>query len=847
MSDPRIPDSAHEPLPASVPAEGELRAEIDRLRLENQHLVAEVERLSDSWALAREHVLRAWRGAWRRYYVARWHLLHVRDPKRGLRLRDEHAPYQVRVPRDAPPDRPRVLHVIGNLHTGGSAQLVVDLVERLGQRFDQHVLVRSLPPRPAYVGVDTIHRPRLTEASAARIVRRIGPDLVHVHMLGHQHDEYGRTDWRWYHAAIRAAERAGCPVVENLNIPVEPYVSPAVRCYVHVSDYVRQRFGRLDGWNTVIYPGSDLDVFARGPDQPVADDCLGMIYRLQPDKLNEQSIEPFVRAVQRRPATRVRIVGGGQLLDIYKRRVAEAGLLDAFTFTGYVPYAELPAELARMSVFVAPVHTESFGQVSVFAMGMGLPVAGYQVGALEEITGSADVLAPPGDADRLADVLVRLLDDRPRRLAVGRDNRQRAERLFSTEAMVARYQAVYDDLLASRPRVRSAPSWNHLQSPSAMLHANQAPMVTVLMAVYNGQRYLREAVQSILNQTFRNFELLVVDDASTDGSRAILESFDDPRLRVLHHAANRGLSRSLNDGLAQARGRYIARMDADDVSEADRLARQVDFLERHADVVAVGSWYTFIDGEGREVGRRWTPCDDVQVRWTLQFCSPFAHGAVTMRRDALAGEAEVYNESLRYAMDYDLWVRLAARGRLANLDRFLFCWRMAPGSMTSTLGDRTERLDRVTADIAAQLGWPERSGPDAERRADVICAMVAEQTLDISLEEATAAIDALFQLHERFCQRERIDARTAEHLRRELTRQTTRALYWLGHLYPDSRPWRFACRAAAAAVRRSPASLATSEAARLVVKLVGGRPLTAIARLVTQRSPAPGNPRSAGL
>jgi glycosyltransferase involved in cell wall biosynthesis len=823
-----------------------LRAEIDRLRLENQRLVAEVERLSHPWPLAREHALRAWRAAWRRYYVARWHLLHVRDPKRGLRLRDDHAPYEVRVPRDAPPGRPRILHVIGNLHTGGSAQLVVDLVERLGRRYEQRVLVRSLPPRPAYIGLDPIHRPRLSDASAAALLRQLRPDLIHVHMLGHQHDEYGRHDWRWYHAAIRAAERVGCPVVENLNIPVEPYVSAAIRCYVHVSDYVRERFGRLDAWNTTIYPGSDLERFARRADQPVPDDCIGMIYRLQPDKLNEQSIEPFVRVVQRRPATRARIVGGGHFLDVYKRRVAAAGVQEAFTFTGYIPYDGLPDELARMSVFVAPVHTESFGQVSAFAMGMELPVAGYRVGALEEITGSPAVLAPPGDAERLADILIGLLDDRARRLAIGRDNRGRAERLFSTEAMVARYDAVYAELLASRPRVQAAPAWNQLQAPSALLAAPDAPVVTVLMAVFNGERYLREAVQSILNQTFRHFELLVVDDGSTDGSRAILESFDDPRLRVVHHAVNQGLSRSLNHGLAEARGRYIARMDADDVAAPDRLALQVDFLERHADVVAVGSWYTIVDDGGREIGRRWTPCDDIDVRWTMQFCSPFAHGAVTMRRAALANDARVYDESLTYAMDYDLWVRLAARGRLANLDRFLLGWRQAPGSMTSTVGDRTERLDRVTAAIAAELGWPRHDGPDAERRADVLCAMVAGQTLDISVEDATAAIDTLFQLQAGFCRRQNVDARTAARLRTDLTRQTTRALYWLGHLYPDRRNWRFACRALAAAARRSPASLATSEAASLLMKIAGGRPMTALVRRLLPQPPAPGHPRNAG-
>ena len=302
MSGSRRPSPGDPGVRPPRPSEVELRAEIDRLRRETQQLAAELERLSSPARLSRDYALKLWRAAWHRYYVARWHLLHVRDPKRGLKLREVYEPYRVRVHHDAVPGRPRVLHVIGNFFTGGSARLVVDLVERLGHRFDQQILVRSLPPRPAYVGIDLIHRERLTARAAASLLAQLGPDLVHVHMLGHQHDDYGKRDWRWYHAVIQAAEERGCPIVENLNIPVEPYVLDAVCCYVHVSDYVRERFGRLDAWNTTIYPGSDLTFFARRPEQPVADDCVGMVYRLQPDKLNEDAIEPFLRAVQSGPA-----------------------------------------------------------------------------------------------------------------------------------------------------------------------------------------------------------------------------------------------------------------------------------------------------------------------------------------------------------------------------------------------------------------------------------------------------------------------------------------------------------------------------------------------------------------
>jgi glycosyltransferase involved in cell wall biosynthesis len=121
----------------------------------------------------------------------------------------------------------------------------------------------------------------------------------------------------------------------------------------------------------------------------------------------------------------------------------------AFTFTGYVSFEDLPALYEQMSLFVAPVHTESFGHVSPCAMGMKMPVVGYDVGALKEITGNCNLLAPAGDSDTLADMIIELLNDRERRLKIGARNRDRAERLFSIEAMIDGYSALYNGLIGS--------------------------------------------------------------------------------------------------------------------------------------------------------------------------------------------------------------------------------------------------------------------------------------------------------------------------------------------------------------------------------------------------------------
>lgn len=435
----------------SRPSREALEEEIDRLRLENQRLHVSLAEARVREASVRDGVERTARLAAGRALGA------LREARRRLAGHPPWVPqaarvepYRLRQHHPVLPHRPRVLHVIANFHLGGSARLVVDIVERLGHAWEQSVVSCDLPPTPAYTGIDLTHHPDRTLEAAVRVLSTKRPALMHVHYLGHHCDKYGARDWEWYRHWFAAAERAGVKVIENINIPTEPFVSDAVECYAHVSDYVRERYGRRDGRHVTIYPGSDLAMFSAPSGEAPPDDCLGMVYRLGRDKLDDRAIDPFIEAIRRRPGTRALIVGGGVLFDAHRRRVAEAGLESAFTFTGYVEYDALPALYRQMSVFVAPVHTESFGQVSPFAMGMRLPVVGYDVGAIAEIVSDPSLVVPPGDAVRLGELAAALLDDRPRRLAIGEANRARAERLFSVEAMVSAYEALYREL-APRP------------------------------------------------------------------------------------------------------------------------------------------------------------------------------------------------------------------------------------------------------------------------------------------------------------------------------------------------------------------------------------------------------------
>jgi glycosyltransferase involved in cell wall biosynthesis len=207
------------------------------------------------------------------------------------------------------------------------------------------------------------------------------------------------------------------------------------------------------------------------------------------------------------------------------------------------------------------------------------------------------------------------------------------------------------------------------------------PMVTVLMPVYNAGGYLAPAIESILQQTFRDFELLIVNDASTDGSQEVLRSFSDKRIRVLENKNNLGLAHSLNRGLEVATGEFIARQDADDLSHPERLESQVQFLKAHQDIALVGTQAIIIDESGRYkrvlLDR---PHEHIAIKWDLLFDNSFVHTSVMFRKSIVRDNLGGYDPSYGACEDYDLWSRIADVGRVANLSRHLVSHRMHSSS-----------------------------------------------------------------------------------------------------------------------------------------------------------------------
>lgn len=204
------------------------------------------------------------------------------------------------------------------------------------------------------------------------------------------------------------------------------------------------------------------------------------------------------------------------------------------------------------------------------------------------------------------------------------------------------------------------------------------PKVTILMTVYNNEKYIRTAIFSILNQTFKDIELLLINDCSTDNTDKIISSFNDKRIRYYKNNKNIGISHSLNKGIALANGKYTARMDGDDICYPQRIERQVSYLDRNKDYGLVGSWYYVINEIGalRTVKRKAT--NDNDIRLSMLFENQFIQSSVMMRADLL--KDLMYDTGLEVCEDYDLFMRVLYRCKVANLPEELITYRWYGGN-----------------------------------------------------------------------------------------------------------------------------------------------------------------------
>ncbi len=208
------------------------------------------------------------------------------------------------------------------------------------------------------------------------------------------------------------------------------------------------------------------------------------------------------------------------------------------------------------------------------------------------------------------------------------------------------------------------------------------PTVTVLMSVYNGMPYLPNSVLSVLKQTFTNLELLIIEDGSTDGSLNYLQTLQDQRVRIEINQKNLGMAASLNKGILLARGKYIARLDADDICLPERIQTQVDFLELNQKIEVFGSYAQVISSTDEKLFIWKQALLPLEINWKIIFKNPFIHSSVMFRRDTVLRHSIKYH-NLWGAEDYQFWSEILKHGDGANHDQILIQYRRHDKSMTT--------------------------------------------------------------------------------------------------------------------------------------------------------------------
>jgi glycosyltransferase involved in cell wall biosynthesis len=274
----------------------------------------------------------------------------------------------------------------------------------------------------------------------------------------------------------------------------------------------------------------------------------------------------------------------------------------------------------------------------------------------------------------------------------------------------------------------------------------RSPAVSVLMPAYNAEKHIADAIGSILSQTFADFELIIINDGSTDRTTTILETFAAADSRITtDQQENCGLVASLNRGCRLAKGKYIARMDADDVSLPTRFAKQFDFLEKNSGVGIVGTWIQDMDSNGR-LGPVWPlPVSPAVIRWFLMFGNCIAHPTVMARRDVLE-RLGYYRQDVLHVEDYDLWMRAVAVTNFANIPEVLVKYRVNEDGVSGrNLSDQQRQAALLKCAMISDLADPKFSPEEVRMRLQT-----TEADYVTTLPEVRKSVDLLLNVYDAY-------------------------------------------------------------------------------------------------
>lgn len=357
------------------------------------------------------------------------------------------------------------------------------------------------------------------------------------------------------------------------------------------------------------------------------------------------------------------------------------------------------------NIGIIPSYIEQCSYTAIEMMMFSLPVIVSDIDGLAEMVQSDSGLKIPVrfnkekdtflDLEKLHQSIFYLLNNKHEAVKMAGNASQNALKLFSSDGMIKKTIGLYRKEFDG---VKNIDFQKHSVKPVYIKKVIK-PKVSVVLPCYNGEKYLHECLESILCQSFQDFELLFIDDGSSDKSKEIARSFGDSRLIYLENPENKGITNSLNKGISNAKGKYIARIDADDLMAEDRLAIQFSFLENHQDYGLVSSSFEVIDQFGMVINRVDQIADSQILKLGMIFQNLIMHPGVMLKTE-LASRF-FYDDEFKFCEDYNLWTKISKVSKIANIPEYLLSYRLHDNNLS--LVNNQEMKNNTTAIISREL------------------------------------------------------------------------------------------------------------------------------------------------
>ncbi|MGN7987167.1 glycosyltransferase [Pedobacter sp. 22226] len=405
----------------------------------------------------------------------------------------------------------------------------------------------------------------------------------------------------------------------------------------------------------------------------------------------------FNKLVEKYQNLRLLIAGQGdyegiiKLVKDYSNHIVLLGSLDTKTLFDFYQMADIG---------IVPSYIEQCSYTCIEMMHNSLPLIVSNVDGLKEMVNEDCGLRIKVDFEKdkasvsqkdLLEKISLLLDNPKKAKLLAKNAKQYASTYFTAERMASETLAIYKEVLREDKKLNGKCLRNRTKEEG---NKSSGPLISIVIPCYNAEKYLKECLDSVVQQSFADFEIILINDGSVDSTEQLVKNQTDLRIVYLKNDCNLGIAYSLNKGIAIAKGKYIARMDADDVMNCERLKVQIDFLEANEDYGLVGSWHNITDPNGFPFRRIEMPIEHDEIHLTMLFYNPISHPTVMMRKEL--AQSNPYNEEYNRCEDYELWFRLAEKTKIKNLPTALVNYRV---HQNNTLGQHQKEMQHMVMEL----------------------------------------------------------------------------------------------------------------------------------------------------